>query len=62
MLELSPEKARQLLAYLARRGWLSRVRQGLYIPVPLDARRSGEWREDPWVVAERTFSPCYIGG
>ena len=54
--------AGQLLVYLARRGWLSRVRRGLYVAVPLDARRSGEWIEDPWVVAERLFSPCYVGG
>ena len=52
----------RLLVYLARRGWLSRVRRGLYVAVPLDARRSGEWVEDPWVVAERVFSPCYVGG
>ena len=38
------------------------MRRGLYVAVPLDARRSGEWVEDPWVVAERLFSPCYIGG
>lgn len=56
------DEASQLLIYLARRGWLSRVRRGLYVPVPLDARRSGEWVEDPWVIAERVFSPCYIGG
>ncbi|MDQ2874353.1 MAG: hypothetical protein M3Y33_05920 [Actinomycetota bacterium] len=52
----------RLLVYLARQGWLSRVRRGLYVAVPLDARRSGQWVEDPWVVAERVFSPCYIGG
>jgi len=56
------DRTRKLLAYLARRGWLSRVRRGLYVAVPLDTRRPGEWVEDPWVVAERTFSPCYIGG
>jgi predicted transcriptional regulator of viral defense system len=56
------EETRRLLAYFARRGWLSRVRRGLYVAVPLDARQSGEWREDPWVVAVRTFAPCYIGG
>lgn len=61
-LGLEPDRTRRLLAYLARRGWLSRVRPGLYVAVPLDARRSGEWIEDPWVVAERTFSPCYVGG
>lgn len=57
----APATAR-LLGYLARRGWLSRVRRGLYVAVPLDARRSGEWIEDPWIVADRVFNPCYIGG
>ena len=61
-LSMGHEETSQLLVYLARRGWLSRVRRGLYVAVPLDARRSGEWVEDPWVVAERIFSPCYIGG
>lgn len=56
-----PEAAR-LLGYLARRGWLARVRRGLYVTVPLDARRSGQWVEDPWVVADRIYRPCYIGG
>lgn len=62
VLGLGHEETGRLLVYLARRGWLSRVRRGLYVAVPLDARRSGEWVEDPWVVAERVFSPCYIGG
>jgi len=62
ILGLDREHTARLLGYLARRGWLARVRRGLYLPVPLDARRSGEWTADPWVVAERVFSPCYIGG
>jgi len=62
ILGVDHEEAGQLLVYLARRGWLSRVRRGLYVAVPLDARHSGEWMEDSWVVAERLFSPCYIGG
>jgi predicted transcriptional regulator of viral defense system len=61
-LGLEPDRTRRLLAYLARRGWLSRVRRGLYVAVPLDTRSPGDWTEDAWVVAERTFSPCYIGG
>src|SRR5215470_5965925 len=56
ILDLDQDEAGQLLGYLARRGWLSRVRRGLYVAVPLDARRSGEWIEDSWVVAERVFS------
>jgi len=61
-LGLDAHRTRKLLAYLARRGWLSRVRRGLYVAVPLASDRPGEWMEDPWVVAEQTFSPCYIGG
>lgn len=55
-------EARRLLGYLARRGWLARVRQGLYVPVPLESRHPGEWHEDSWVVAAKSLSPCYIGG
>ena len=62
MLDLDIDRTRKLLAYLARRGWLSRVRRGLYVAVPLDTRRPGEWVEDAWVVADRVFGPCYIGG
>lgn len=62
VLGLEASRTRTLLAYLARRGWLSRVRRGLYVTIPLDTRRPGEWVEDAWIVAERTFSPCYIGG
>lgn len=61
-LGLSRSSAQRLLAYLAARGWLVRVRQGLYVPVPLDARQPGEWTEDPWVVAQRLFDPCFIAG
>jgi predicted transcriptional regulator of viral defense system len=62
ILGIGQSETSQLLGYLARRGWLSRIRRGLYVAVPLDARHSGEWIEDPWVVAERIFSPCYVGG
>ena len=51
------------LAALTRSGWLSRVRRGIYSVRPLEA--SPETRlatEDPWAVAMRVFSPCYIGG
>jgi len=61
-LGLDHDRAGQLLRYFARRGWLSRVRRGLYVAVPLDARRPGEWIEDPWIVADRAFGPCYVGG
>jgi predicted transcriptional regulator of viral defense system len=59
---LEVEASRHLLAYLAGRGWLSRVRRDAYITVPLGASAPGEWRGDPWVVAAKTFAPCYLGG
>jgi len=62
VLQMPPPRARRLLAYLASRGWLSRVRRGLYTTVPLGASAPSDWREDPWVVAATAFSPCYIGG
>jgi len=62
ILDLSPAEARRFLAYLAARGWLSRVRHGLYALVPLGASEPAAWREDAWVVAARTFAPCYVGG
>src|SRR5262245_3371746 len=52
-LDVSRAEAAMSLARWASQGWLSRVRRGLYVPVPL---------EDPWIVAERLFDPCYIGG
>lgn len=55
-------RSRRLLSYLASRGWLSRVRRGLYTTVPLGASAPSEWREDPWVVAAKLYEPCYIGG
>jgi predicted transcriptional regulator of viral defense system len=59
---LDATRARRLVAYLAARGWLSRVRRDSYTTVPLGATSPKQWREDPWVVAAKTFAPCYLGG
>ncbi len=61
-LDLESERARRLVRYLADRGWLDRVRRGLYLPVPLDAHRSGKAHQDPWVIAKVVFEPSYIAG
>lgn len=62
VLELERVKCRRLLAYLAERGWLTRVRHGLYTTVPLEAADPSSWLADPWAVAAKSFAPCYIGG
>ena len=61
-LQLDRSRAQRLVRYLADRGWLDRVRRGLYLPVPLDSHRSGEAHQDPWVVAKVVFEPSYIAG
>ncbi|MEX2516759.1 MAG: type IV toxin-antitoxin system AbiEi family antitoxin domain-containing protein [Gammaproteobacteria bacterium] len=62
ILNLPRDAAAKLLARWAKGGWLSRVRRGLYVPVPLEARTADTPLEDPWPVAARLFAPCYIGG
>lgn len=62
LLAMSPADVRRLLARLARKRWLTRIRRGLYLAVPLDTATPGEWVEDPWLVAAKAFEPCYIGG
>lgn len=59
---LDLRKTRRFLAYLADRGWLARVRQGLYVTVPLEATSPAHWHEDSWISAAKIFEPCYIGG
>jgi predicted transcriptional regulator of viral defense system len=61
-LKISKDRASFLLMYFARKGWLSRIRRGLYIVVPLGTVNPSEYKKHPWLVATRVFYPCYIGG
>lgn len=62
-LGLPSRQAAVKLASLARRGWLLRARRGLYLVLPLEAEPGKPAvAEDPWVLAQEVFSPCYIGG
>ncbi len=61
-LGIPSDRAAKMLARWAQQGWMSRVRQGLYVPVPLEARTADVALEDPWIIAEQLYSPCYIGG
>lgn len=62
LLGVSTAKAPLDLGRLVRRGWLARVRRGLYLVVPLEADHEKATVDDPWVLARELFSPCYIGG
>ena len=62
ILNVASADAAKMLSRWAKKGWMSRVRRGLYIPVPLESKTADVPLEDPWLVAERLFAPCYIGG
>jgi len=61
-LQVSATDAAKMLSRWAGKGWLSRVRRGLYVSVPLESLTSDVPLEDPWLIADRLYSPCYIGG
>jgi len=61
-LNMPINRVRSYLGYFARHGWLSRVKAGLYIAVPLGTINPHEYKENPWIIADRVFVPCYIGG
>lgn len=62
ILNVASTDVAKMLSRWAKKGWMSRVRRGLYISIPLESRTADVPLEDPWLVAERLFSPCYIGG
>ena len=62
IMRLRQADASKLLARWCKKGWLSRVARGLYVPVPLEAERADLPLDDSWLVAVSLYSPCYIGG
>lgn len=61
-LELDRSAAAKRLARWASRGWLRRVRRGLYLAVPVDVEHPETWTEDPLILADEVWSPCYFTG
>src|SRR5258708_25488291 len=50
-----------ILSRLAQKGWLQRLKGGIYRIMPLGAGMSA-MPEDSWLIATELFTPCYIGG
>jgi predicted transcriptional regulator of viral defense system len=61
-LEIDSTTAAKKLARWANQGWLRRVRRGLYIPVPVEAENPEAWSEDPLILADAVWAPCYFTG
>ncbi|MCY4524329.1 MAG: hypothetical protein OXB84_06290 [Halobacteriovoraceae bacterium] len=62
VLSLSRFEAARLLSRCNKAGWLKRVKRGVYLPVQLETNPNEVAIEDSWLVAEKIFSPGYIGG
>ncbi len=54
--------AAKRLARWAEQGWLRRASRGVYIPVPVDADDPLQWSEDPLVIADAVWPPCFFTG
>ena len=62
VLGIDGQAAALQLSRWAASGWMARLRRGLYQPIPIEAATATPVLDDPWVIADRLFSPCYIGG
>ena len=62
VLSLSRFEAARLLSRWNKAGWLKRVKRGVYILVQIENDPNEFAIEDSWEIAEKIFSPGYIGG
>lgn len=62
ILGISQQAAGMRLARWCANGWLSRIKRGVYIPVPLESTTADITLEDTWIIAEKLYQPCYVGG
>lgn len=60
--KMDRDQAAKLLSWYNKKGWLNRIARGVYIPVPLSSQTSDVVPEEPFAIAEKLFSPCYISG
>lgn len=54
--------ASQIIGRLHRKGWIQRVKRGVYAIVPIEARTARPPVQEAWPLAMRLFAPCYISG
>jgi predicted transcriptional regulator of viral defense system len=59
---MSRRAAHQAIDRLHRKGWLQRVKRGLYAVVPLEASSTRPALEHAWPLAMELFAPCYVSG
>ncbi len=59
---VSRKAANLLLSRLCKKGWLRRLKRGVYGAVPLESETTEPVIEDAWLLAMELFAPCYISG
>jgi predicted transcriptional regulator of viral defense system len=62
ILGISNEDAAKTLARWCSQGWLSRIKRGVYVPVPIESVSKDQALEDAWIVIPDLFGPAYVGG
>ena len=62
VLKVSSHEAGRLLSRWCKNGWISRIKRGAYIPVPISSKITDVVIEDPYIIAQSLFGMGYIGG
>ncbi len=59
---ISSEDAAKALARWSKQGWLSRIKRGVYVPVPVESISNNRALDDAWIIIPDLFGPAYVGG
>lgn len=59
---LSRAMSNLMLSRLCKKGWIQRLRSGIYRIIPLGSEDANPMPDDAWAIAAELFSPCYISG
>ena len=62
VLSLNNSDAAKALARWRHQGWLTRVKRGLYVAVPVDAATAERALDNAWILIPDLFGPAYVGG
>jgi predicted transcriptional regulator of viral defense system len=61
LLDLPQKETAKLLARWTGKGWLLRIKRGLYALASFNECSSDFGEKNQWALAEKLYSPCYIG-
>ncbi|CAN5692493.1 type IV toxin-antitoxin system AbiEi family antitoxin domain-containing protein [soil metagenome] len=62
VLDLDRNATAKILSRWVSQGWMRRIGQGLYVPVPIDLAGIEQVVSDPWMLVPSLFGEAYIGG